>query len=225
MCILGFANKVQNSLMYYSATIFSLLGFYSPTLTSLSIAVTNFICTLIALLIIDRVGRRRILLLSVPVMIVGLLACSVAYERFGRPDWGSEPTSTAFGEDRRSPWAVFILVAMVIYVCGYAIGVGNIAWQQSELFPLSVRSLGSGLATATNWGSNFIVGLTFLPMMQYLTPALTFAVYAGICTVGWVCAWKIYPETKGLSLEDVRDLLSESYGVQESLRRTTTRRS
>lgn len=205
--------------MYFSATIFSLLGFSSPTLTSLSIAVTNFVCTLIALLIIDRVGRRRIVLLSIPVMVTGLIACSVAYECLGRPRWRSGPSNTAADSEVRSPWAIVILVALVIYVCGYAIGLGNIAWQQSELFPLSVRSLGSGLATATNWGSNFIVGLTFLPMLQYMTPAWTFLRYAGICAVGWFCVYRTYPETKGLELEAVRDLLKDSYGIEESLRR------
>ncbi len=207
--------------MYFSATIFSLLNFSSPTLTSLSIAVTNFICTLLALMIIDHVGRRRIVLLSIPVMVVGLIACSIAYEYLGHPSWDYDHNSASStpGIDTRSPWAVVILIAMVIYVCGYAIGLGNIAWQQSELFSLSVRSLGSGLATATNWGGNSVVGLTFLPMMEYLTPAWTFAVYAVICIVGWVCCWAIYPETKGLGLEDVRGLLRDSYGVDESLRR------
>ena len=208
-----------NSLMYFSATIFSLLGFYSPTLTSLSIAVTNFVCTLLALIIIDHVGRRRILLFSIPVMVLGLGLCSVAYEYLGHPSWNHSTSSV----DARSPWAVVILIAMVTYVCGYAIGLGNIAWQQSELFSMSVRSLGSGLATATNWGSNFIVGLTFLPMMEYLTPVWTFALYSLICIVGWVCCWAIYPETKELSLEDVRGLLKDSYGVEESLRRTKLR--
>ena len=209
--------------MYFSATIFSLLGFSSPTLTSLSIALTNFLCTLIALLIIDHIGRRRIILLSIPVMITGLLTCSIAYEMLGRPDLSAnEPSNdtTDTNNDRtRSPWALIILLAMIIYVCGYAIGIGNIAWQQSELFPLSVRSLGSGIATATNWGSNFLVGLTFLPMMQYIGPVWTFAIYAAVCAAGWVCAWRIYPETKGLGLEDVRGVLREGYGVKESLRR------
>ena len=204
--------------MYFSATIFSLLGFSSPTLTSLSIAVTNFVCTLIALVIIDWVGRRRILLCSVPVMIIGLLLCSVAFHFLGIPANQDEleivPAITT-----QNPWAVIILVAMIVYVCGYAIGIGNIAWQQSELFPLSVRSLGSGLSTATNWGSNFLVGLTFLPMMEFLTPVWTFVIYAAICTNGWVCAWKIYPETKGLALEDVRGLLKDGWGVKQSLRR------
>lgn len=204
--------------MYFSATIFSLVGFSSPTLTSLSIAVTNFICTLIALLIIDRLGRRRILLSSVPVMVGGLLLCSISYTFL---EISTRQHQEAMVPDTTAPsfWAVFILIAMVIYVCGYAIGIGNIAWQQSELFPLSVRSLGSGIATATCWGSNFIVGLTFLPMMEYFTPAWTFFIYAIVCSLGWVCAWKIYPETKGLELEDVRGLLKDGWGVKESLKR------
>ena len=204
--------------MYFSATIFSLLGFTSPILTSVSVALTNFICTLIALILIDRVGRRAILLHTIPVMIAGLLLCSISYHflsiRNLDPELAAQ-TQTA----ESSPWAVFVVVALVIFVCGYAIGVGNIAWQQSELFPLSVRSLGSGLATATNWGSNFVVGLTFLPMMEYLTPTWTFAMYAAVCLAGWGCAWKIYPETKGLGLEDVRELLKDGWGVRESLDR------
>lgn len=209
--------------MYFSATIFSHLGFGSPTLTSLTIAVTNFVCTLVALVIIDRVGRRRIILCSIPVMAAGLLLCSISYDflEFPTGDVGSKTVPPATVP---SPWAMVILVAMIIYVCGYAIGLGNIAWQQSELFPLSVRSLGSGLSTATNWGSNFLVGLTFLPMMEYLTPTWTFAIYAIICIAGWICAWRIYPETRGLGLEDVRGLLKNGWGVEESRRRLKTER-
>ncbi|KAI4256213.1 MAG: hypothetical protein LQ352_002170 [Teloschistes flavicans] len=207
-----------NSIMYFSATIFSLLGFTSPILTSLSVALTNFACTLIALLIIDRVGRRAILLRSIPVMIFGLVLCSISYRFLGFPSQDAnilqDIQSAAY-----SPWATLIVISLVIFVCGYAIGVGNIAWQQSELFPLSVRSLGSGIATATNWGSNFVIGLTFLPMMEYLTPVWTFALYALICLGGWICAWRIYPETKGLGLEDMRGLLKDGWGVKESLER------
>ena len=194
--------------MYFSATIFSAIGFSSPTLTSLSIAITNFICTLVALVIIDRVGRRSILLFTIPIMVGGLLLCSLSYQYLELPKGDHAPI--------RVP-AIIILIALIIYVCGYAIGLGNIAWQQSELFPLSVRSLGSGLATATNWGSNFIVGLTFLPMMEFLSPTWTFFIYAMICTIGWVITRKIYPETKGLGLEDVRGLLRDGWGVKESL--------
>ena len=204
--------------MYFSATIFALVGFSSPTLASLSIAVTNFAVTVVALVLIDRVGRRRILLYSMPVMIIGLLLCAVAFYFLHVPSNRGEAVSITPAA-RPSFWAISILITMVLYVCGYAIGLGPVPWMQSELFPLSVRSLGSGLATATNWGSNFIVGLTFLPMMQNLTPVWTFVVYGLICAAGWICVWMIYPETKGLGLEEVGGLLKDGWGVEESLER------
>lgn len=201
-----------NSLMYFSATIFRLVGFHSPTLTSLSIAITNFLFTLIAFWIIDRVGRRRILLYSVPLMAAGLALCALA---FAFIDLGQEHASRT----ENSTWPLTILAAMLLYVAAYAIGLGCVPWQQSELFPLRVRALGSALATSTNWASNTVVGLSFLPMMEVCTPSGTFALYAGVCAVGWGAVWRIYPETAGLGLEDVRGLLGVGWGVRESVRR------
>jgi SP family myo-inositol transporter-like MFS transporter 13 len=210
----------KNSLMYFSATIFRLVGFRSPTLTSLSIALTNFAFTLVAYYSIDRVGRRRILLWSVPIMIIGLALCSVA---FGFVDLTGEEGASSVA-DRNKGWPLVILVAMVTYVAGYAIGLGNVPWQQSELFPLSVRSLGSAVSTATNWGCNTIIGLTFLPTMEFFTPVGTFALYAIVCAVCWGTVWKIYPETAGLGLEDVGGLLREGWSVKESVRGFESRR-
>lgn len=204
--------------MYFSATIFALVGFSSPTLASLSIAVTNFSVTVVSLVLIDRVGRRRILLYSIPIMVTGLLLCAVAFHFLDVSANQGEVVSITPANQPRF-WAMSILITMVIYVCGYAIGLGPVPWMQSELFPLPIRSLGSGLATATNWGSNFVVGLTFLPMMQFLTPVWTFVVYGVVCGVGWICVWAIYPETKGLGLEEVGGLLKDGWGVQKSLER------
>jgi MFS transporter, SP family, solute carrier family 2 (myo-inositol transporter), member 13 len=83
-----------------------------------------------------------------------------------------------------------------------------------RLFPLPVRSLGSALATATNWGANFVIGLTFLPLMDALTPTGTFALYTAICIAGYAAVWRIYPETAGLSLEQVGELLRDGWGVR-----------
>ena len=204
--------------MYFSTTIFSQLQFSSPTLASLSIAVTNLVFTLVAMVSIDRVGRRRILLYSIPIMVLGLFTVALAFAFLGQ----KVPASTkgpAMIDNAKDPWAYLILVSMIIYVSSYAIGMGNVPWQQSELFPLSIRSLGSSIATATNWGSNFVVGLTFLPMMELLSPTWTFVTYALICVVGWGCIWKIYPETMGLGLEEVGALLKDGWGVKESLQR------
>lgn len=212
-----------NSLMYFSATIFQSLSFSSPTLTSLAVAGTNFLFTLLAFSLIDRIGRRRILLLSIPFMIIALLCCALSF-------YGLDSTHSLSLSDRDQSESsestsipLLILLFITLYTAAYAVGLGNVPWQQSELFPLSVRSLGSALATATNWGSNFVVGLTFLSMMETLSPGWTFVVYALVCTIGLGFVWLIYPEMSGLSLEEVKNLLSDGWGVEESLKRRNSR--
>jgi SP family myo-inositol transporter-like MFS transporter 13 len=241
--------------MYFSATIFALVGFRSPTLTSLCIATTNFLFTLLAFYYIDKVGRRRILLLSVPVMVFGLAICAVAFEFLDLP--AEKASLSGFeGNTGATVWPVVLLVAMVTYVAGYAVGIGNIPWQQGEyvfpsflpfslsfhyflnrqnyyppkltyptrLFPLSVRSIGSGLSTTTNWTANFLISITFLPFMSLLTPVGTFCLYAFICLAAWGVAWGIYPETVGLGLEDVSELLKDGFNVKGSVARSRERR-
>lgn len=210
-----------NSIMYFSATIFQLLGFRSPTLTSLSVAGTNFLFTIAAFNLIDRLGRRRILLFTIPVMVLALLLCagSFAFIPSSNLDGATAPASNSSEASIPQLPAIGILIAMLLYVSTYAMGLGPVPWQQSELFPLTVRSLGSSLATATNWGCNTVVGLTFLPMMDLLTPVWTFVCYAMVCSVGWVVIWKIYPETMGLGLEEVGELLKHNWGVEESIER------
>lgn len=209
-----------NSLMYFSATIFSSLSFSSPTLTSLSVAMTNFLFTLLAFMLIDRIGRRRILLYSIPVMVVALMVCAFSFSSMDGT-WNSQPpTPSQENHDKTSSLMPFaILLCLTVYTAAYALGLGNVPWQQSELFPLNVRSLGSGLATATNWGSNFIIGLTFLPMMEWISPSWTFALYALVCVAGWIAVYAIYPEMSGLSLEEVKGLLADGWGVKKSLQR------
>ena len=212
-----------NSLMYFSATIFSLLRFSSPTLTSLSIACTNFIFTIVAFYLIDRIGRRRILLLTIPIMAVALLLCAGAFtfvelphhstaapSATARADAATPPSSSPAGS--RAP-AIAILACLLLYVSAYATALGPVPWQQSELFPLSVRSLGSSIATSTNWSCNTLVGLTFLPMMDAVGAGWTFVGYSVVCAVGWCGIWGIYPETMGMGLEEIGGLLKDGWGV------------
>ncbi|KAM0256492.1 hypothetical protein ACHAQJ_004903 [Trichoderma viride] len=207
-----------NSLMYFSATIFSVMGFESPTLTSLIVAITNFVFTLVALGLIDRIGRRRILLYSIPFMAVGLLlaAGGFSYLSLERApnNRDNDTTSATESQGGTTGPATVVLVSIMIYVASYALGLGNVPWMQSELFPLSVRSVGSGVATATNWTANFAVGLTFLPLMDALSPSWTFVLYAAVCVVGYGLVWRIYPETAGLSLEEATALLDNGWGVR-----------
>lgn len=208
--------------MYFSATIFKLLGFDSPTLTSMVVAVTNMLFTVVALLVIDKVGRRRILLCSIPFMVLGLLLSAWGFSMM-------QLSTSAFADkpegDAASPApgpapapshgaAVVVLTSIMLYVAAYAIGLGNVPWMQSELFSLSVRSLGSGAATATCWAANFVVGLSFLPLMDALSPTWTFVLYAMVCVGGNWIVYRVYPETSGLSLEEAAALLErDDWGV------------
>ena len=181
-----------------------MIGFRNPTATSLLIAITNFLFTLIAFYLIDRIGRRRILLLSIPVMSLGLLLSGLAFSHVSIPTHPT-PSSELSTPQPPGPWPVLLTSALIIFVAAYALGIGNVPWHQSELFPLSVRALGSALATATNWACNSLVGITFLPMMELLTPGWTFVIYAGVCGAAWVGVWWVYPERMGKGLEDVND--------------------
>ncbi len=213
--------------MYFSATIFTLVGFDQPTLTSLTVAATNFVFTVAALLLVDRIGRRRVLLYSVPLMAVGLLLAAYGFSfldlSVGGDDGATAASAAGTGSSSPSSSASLVLASIMLYVAAYAIGLGNVPWMQSELFALDVRSLGSGLSTATNWLANFVVGLTFLPFMDVLTPSWTFVLYAAVCAVGFVLVRACYPETSGLSLEAAASLLdADDWGVGRASRRLQT---
>ena len=93
---------------------------------------------------------------------------------------------------------------MIVFVASYATGLGNVPWQQGELFGLEVRGIGTSLATTTNWAGNLLIGSTYLSLMDKITPAGAFGFYAGLCFLGWVFVLFCFPETAGLGLEEVR---------------------
>ncbi|KAL9108786.1 MAG: hypothetical protein Q9227_006443 [Pyrenula ochraceoflavens] len=214
-----------NSIMYFSATIFELLHFSSPTLISLTVALTNFLFTIAAFHLIDRIGRRCILLLTIPIMIFSLLLCSVSFAfldlpPLNAPSSPSSPSSSSSSSSSPSTTqhtslaALLILTSLLLYTAPYATGLGTVPWQQSELFPLSVRSLGSSLATGTNWFCNVLVGFTFLPLLEGLGANWTFGIYALVCVGGWVAVWAVYPEMGGLGLEEITKVLERGWGLR-----------
>ncbi|EFY92228.1 putative myo-inositol transporter [Metarhizium acridum CQMa 102] len=117
-----------NSLMYFSATIFTAVGFSTPTLTSLTVAVTNFVFTLVALGLVDRIGRRRVLLYSIPFMILGLLCTAAGFSFLPS---GVTNSQTQPQSESGSHWAAYvILISIMLYVASYGIGLGNVPWMQ-----------------------------------------------------------------------------------------------
>lgn len=203
-----------NTLMYYSASLFQEIGFNQPTAVGLIVSGTNFIFTLFALKYIDIVGRRRIMVFSAPGMVFGLTLASIAFHYMTLHTGGDLVNGVSYSRS----WSAIVLLSMIIFVASYATGLGNVPWQQGELFGLEVRGIGTSLSTATNWAGNLLIGSTYLSLMAKITPAGAFGFYAGLCLLGWLFCLFCFPETAGLSLEEVQSIFRDGFGIRESQR-------
>lgn len=212
-----------NSLMYFSSTIFETVGFENSSAVSVIITATNFVFTVIALLIIDRVGRRRILLFSIPTMCMALVLCAIGFHFLGVKFTSSSDVHVE--KHGISGWGIVIILGMVVYVAGYAVGIGNSAWTGVDLFSdVNVRSVGCMFATGTNWVGSLVIAATYLTMLINITPTGTFALFAGLCVVSYFFVLFLLPEVSGLKLEETTEFLSKGFRVKEANRLSRERK-
>ncbi|KAN0093567.1 general substrate transporter [Hyaloscypha variabilis] len=197
-----------NSLMYYSSTLFALVGFANPVAVGTIIAATNFFFTWVNLMVVDRFGRRRILLSTMWGMALFLALAAVAFH------WIPINHDLTLKTTKIGWPAYVVLTCMIIYVGFYSSGMGNTAWLSSEFFPMEVRAYGTMMLTCSCWGSNIIVASTFLTQMENTTPSGAFGFYAAICFFGWIAVYFCYPEVKGMTLEDIREIFKHGFGVK-----------
>ncbi|KAJ5105900.1 hypothetical protein NUU61_003247 [Penicillium alfredii] len=206
-----------NTLMYYSSTLFSMVGFDQPVAVGLIVAAPNLAMAFLNVLLVDRLGRRRLLLYTSWGMCAGLIAVAIAFA-FLPVDTETLEVHTG----GTSTEAIVILVFVLWFVLFYGVSVGNTAWMSADFFPLEVRSMGTMWMTCSTWVSNVIVSSTFLSMMQTMTPSGTFGFYAGICGLGWVWIYFFYPEVSGLQLEEIRGIFERGYGKSMRSRKAPT---
>lgn len=199
-----------NALMYYSGSVISAIGFDNPTAVGMVIAGANFIMTWVNMMVIDKVGRRRLLLSTVWGMAVGMVALAIVFKWIPMNLDTGEVEST--GEV--STPAIVVIVFMVWFVIFYGVSVGNTAWMSTDFFPLEVRAMGTMWLTCSNWGSNVIISSTFLSMMKTMTPSGAWGFFAAICGLGWIWLFFFYPEVSGLVLEEVQEVFEHGFGVQ-----------
>ncbi|KAH3900276.1 related to Probable metabolite transport protein YDR387C [Saccharomycodes ludwigii] len=198
-CILMFFQQIVgfNAFMYYSAIIFQPLT-SNPLVPAVIVAFTNYIGTLFALNYIDNIGSRRMLLYTIPVMALGLLLSSYAFEEFRADD----------KEILR-----ILLVALTIYVFGYAAAMGNVPWNSVSFLPLNKRSFGSSCISVVNWSTNFFVSITYLSFMNYMGKSCTMLFFLFMTILSWIFTYMYYPEIKGLSLEEIGQIFNKENGV------------
>jgi sugar porter (SP) family MFS transporter len=183
-----------NTIIYYAPTIFQYAGFGSAASSiaaTTGVGVANFLVTVLAVLLVDRVGRRPLLLIGITGMIVSLIVLGAGFAL-------SSGSGGAVG--------IITAVSLIAYISFFAIGLGPVFWLLiSEVFPLEVRGTAMSVATVANWGANFIITLTFLHLVEFIGQSGTFWLFAAIGIVSLIYAWRFTPETKGLSLEQIEE--------------------
>jgi len=192
--ILGFLIQITgiNAIIYYSPRIFEAMGFTGnfallalPALVQ--VAGLAAVCT--SLLLVDRVGRRPILLSGIAMMIV---ADIVMMAVFTQGHLGGAGLVFGFG-------------GVLLFIIGYTLGFGSLGWvYASESFPTRLRSIGSSTMLTSNLVGNAIVAAVFLTMLHSLGGAGTFAVFAVLAVAALGFVYRYAPETKGRQLEDIR---------------------
>ncbi|MBH1988656.1 MAG: sugar porter family MFS transporter [Myxococcaceae bacterium] len=180
-----------NTIIYYAPIIFRHAGFQSSSdaiLASVMIGTVNVIFTIISLFLIDRVGRRPLLLIGTFGMMVSLFLCGSIFLQVDRSLDGS-----------------LGLLSILAFIAFFAISLGPIMWLMiSEVFPLEHRALGTSLAVCAQWGFNFVVSASFPDLLHFAGTTYTFWFYGLICLFAfWFIAKKV-PETKGKKLEAIQ---------------------
>ncbi len=190
---LGFLIQITgiNAIIYYSPRIFEAMGFTGnfallglPAL----VQVAGLAAVLTALLLVDRLGRRPILLCGIAMMVV---ADVVLLAVFARNHLGGAGL-------------VFGFAGVLLFIFGYTMGFGSLGWvYASESFPSRLRSLGSSTMLTSNLVGNAIVAAVFLTMLHSFGGAGTFAVFAVLAVVAFGFVYRFAPETKGRPLEEI----------------------
>jgi SP family myo-inositol transporter-like MFS transporter 13 len=198
-----------NTLMYYSATLFKIVGFNNATAVAITVSATNFIFSVVNLVIVDKFGRRRILLFTILGMSVCLVIAAASFSYI------PIDLHTLAVQSEEIGWPGYVLIATIIVFVGfYSSGVATVAWIGTELIPMEVRAVGTMLNTVTCWSTNIIIASTFLSMMKGITPSGAFGFYAGICFFGWIFVIFCFPEVKGMPLEAIREVFQHGFGVR-----------
>jgi sugar porter (SP) family MFS transporter len=200
-CLLTFFQAFTgiNSVVFYSTTIFGFAGFSQAILATASFGVVNFVSTVWSASLVDKMGRKKLLLGGTIVMLIGLLVLSPVL-------------LTSDG----SVSGLIAVLALLVYVFGFAIGMGAVIWViMSEMIPTRVRTKAVSLFLCISWGSNLIIGLvtlTAIDVMGGVTSSMTddqqsqaekvgvaylYLFFAGMCVISILFIVFMVPETKG----------------------------
>jgi len=192
----------MNVVMYYAPKIFQTMGYdtHAQLWFTAIVGLTNVLATFIAIGFVDRLGRKPMLYAGFVVMALGL---------------GVVGAMMHMGINGKSE-QYFTVGMLLIFIVGFAMSAGPLIWTLcSEVQPLKGRDFGIGASTFTNWVGNYIVGLTFLSLLNGIGNANTFWLYAALNAIFIGLTFWLVPETKGVTLEQIETKLMAGKPLRE----------
>jgi sugar porter (SP) family MFS transporter len=185
-----------NTIIYYAPTLLASagLGNSAALLANVVNGAVNVLMTIVAIRLLDRTGRRPLLLGGTTGMAVGMIVVALTFAMGGSQLHGNT--------------AYIAIAGLLLYTGSFAIGLGPVFWLLiSEIYPVKIRGQAMSVATMANWGANFVVTVSFLTLLSALGNAGTFFLFAGLSIVALAYFQRQVPETKNRSLQDIeRDL-------------------
>ncbi|KAK1561024.1 hypothetical protein Q3G72_033560 [Acer saccharum] len=197
-----------DAVVLYSPRIFEKAGITSDTeklLATIAVGVVKTIFILVATFLLDRIGRRPLLLSSVGGMVISLATLGFSLTIIDH-------------SQQKLTWAVGLAITTVMsYVAFFSIGMGPITWvYSSEIFPLKLRAQGTSMGVAVNRLTSGVISTTFISLYEAMTIGGAFFLFAGIASVAFVFFYTCFPETQGRNLEDVESLFGNFHWLKDS---------
>lgn len=184
---IGLFNQLSgiNAILYYLNDIFAAAGFtgVSGDVQAIAIGVANLIATVIGMGVIDRVGRKPLLIGGGIVTAIALAGVALVYMGAASPAW--------------------LLPLLILFIAAFAMSQGAVIWVYlSEIFPTDVRARGQAIGSATHWVANAVLSFAF-PLIAQFDRALPFWGFAAAMLVQALLVWRFFPETRGRDLEAI----------------------
>nr|WP_286132074.1 sugar porter family MFS transporter [Clavibacter michiganensis] len=189
-----------NVIFYYSTTLWSSVGFKESDSLTISVitSVTNVAVTFVAIFLVDKVGRRPILLFGSVGMAVALGSMTLAFSQAQLVD--GKPSL-------EGAWGIIALVGANLFVVAFGASWGPLVWVLlGEIFPTRIRGRALGVAAAAQWLTNFAVTMTFPIISQDVSLTLAYGLYAAFAVLSFFFVFFKIPETKGVALEETGSL-------------------
>jgi len=183
-----------NAIMYYAPEIFKEAGAgtNASLIQTILVGLINFLFTILAIWLIDKVGRKALLLIGSASMTVCLAVIGAAFQ-------SGEPSGP------------LVLVFILLYVASFAVSFGPVVWVIiAEIFPNHIRGKATAISSMALWAADYVVSQTFPPLLGSIGPSSTFWIFGAMSLFALLFTWRLVPETKGRSLEEMEALWSSA---------------